>query len=144
MTNANARTFDLVPLQRYAVGFDQLFNELDRYYMNSAQNNSYPPYNIIKNDDDTFFIEIAAAGFKEDELEVTVDQGHLVISGSANRTDERNFVYKGIGMRNFSRSFRLADHIEIGEAKLADGLLTVELNRIVPEELKPRRIQIKS
>ena len=141
----NTRTFDLVPLQRYAVGFDQLFNELDRYYMNSAQqNNSYPPYNIIKADDDTFFIEIAAAGFKENELEVTVDQGQLVISGSANRTDERNFVYKGIGLRNFSRAFRLADHIEIGGAKLADGLLTVELNRIVPEEFKPRRIEIRS
>ena len=140
----NPRTFDLVPLQRYAVGFDQLFNELDRYYMNSAQTNSYPPYNIIREDDDTFFIEIAAAGFKEDELEVTVDQGQLVISGSANRTDERNFVYKGIGMRNFTRTFRLADHIEIKGARLADGLLTVELNRLVPEELKPRKIVIKS
>lgn len=140
----NTRTFDLVPLQRYAVGFDQLFNDLDRYYMNSAQNNSYPPYNIIREDDDTFFIEIAAAGFREDELEVTVDQGQLVISGSANRTDERNFVYKGIGMRNFSRTFRLADHIEIKGAKLADGLLTVELNRIIPEELKPRKIEIRS
>ena len=141
----NARTFDLVPLQRYAVGFDQLFNELDRYYINSAQqHNSYPPYNIIRVDDDTFFIEIAAAGFKENELEVTVDQGQLVISGSANRTDERIFVYKGIGMRNFSRAFRLADHIEIKGAKLADGLLTVELNRVVPEELKPRKIEIRS
>ena len=138
------QAFDLVPLQRYAVGFDQLFNELDRYYMNSAQTNTYPPYNIIRADEDTFFIEIAAAGFKEDELEVTIDQGQLVISGSATRTDERNFIYKGIGMRNFSRSFRLADHIEIKGAKLADGLLTVELNRLVPEELKPRRIQIKS
>jgi molecular chaperone IbpA len=140
----NTRTFDLVPMQRYAVGFDQLFNEIDRLYMNNAQNNSYPPYNIIRADEDTFLIEIAAAGFKEDELEVTVDQGQLVISGSATRTDERNFIYKGIGMRNFSRAFRLADHIEIRGAKLADGLLTVELNRIVPEELKPRRIQIKS
>ena len=140
----NTRTFDLVPIQRYAVGFDQLFNELDRYYMNSAQTNTYPPYNIIRADEDTFFIEIAAAGFKEDELEVTIDQGQLVISGSATRTDERNFIYKGIGMRNFSRSFRLADHIEIKGAKLADGLLTVELNRLIPEELKPRRIEIKS
>jgi molecular chaperone IbpA len=140
----NTRTFDLVPLQRYAVGFDQLFNELDRYYANSAQINSYPPYNIIREDADKFFIEIAAAGFKEDELEVTVDQGQLVISGSANRTDERNFVYKGIGMRNFSRIFRLADHIEIRGAKLADGLLTVELDRVVPEELKPRKIEIRS
>lgn len=140
----NTRTFDLVPLQKFAVGFDQLFNDLDRYYMNSTTNNSYPPYNIIKADNDTFFIEIAAAGFKEDELEVTVDQGQLVISGSANRIDERNFVYKGIGMRNFSRTFRLADHIEIKGARLADGLLTVELNRIIPEELKPRRIEIRS
>jgi molecular chaperone IbpA len=140
----NTRTFDLVPIQRYAVGFDQLFNEIDRLYMNSAQNNSYPPYNIIRADEDTFLIEIAAAGFKEDELEVTVDQGQLVISGSANTTDDRAFIYKGIGMRNFSRSFRLADHIEIGGAKLANGLLTVELNRIVPEELKPRKIEIRS
>jgi len=140
----NTRTFDLVPLQRFAVGFDQLFNDIDRHYMNSANNNSYPPYNIIKEDEDTFLIEIAAAGFKDDELEVTVDQGQLVITGSANKADDRTFVYKGIGMRNFTRTFRLADHIEIKGAKLANGLLTVELQRIIPEELKPRRITIKS
>ena len=75
----NTRTFDLVPFQRFAVGFDQLFNDIDRHYMNSTNNNTYPPYNTIKADEDTFFIEIAAAGFKENELDVTVDQGQLVI-----------------------------------------------------------------
>lgn len=138
-------TLDLVPLQRFAVGFDQLFNDMDRLYMNSSNNNTYPPYNIIREDEDTFVIEIAVAGFAEDELDVSVDQGQMIISGSViNRNDEKNYVFKGIGTRNFTRSFRLADHLEVRGAKLAHGLLTVELIRLVPEELKPRKIAIKS
>jgi len=138
-------TLDLVPLQRFAVGFDQLFNDMDRIYMNSNANNSYPPYNIIREDEDTFIIEIAVAGFADDELDVSVDQGQLIITGSVNnRDDSRSYIFKGIGTRNFTRTFRLADHLEVQGASLANGLLTVGLVRLVPEELKPRKIAIKS
>jgi molecular chaperone IbpA len=137
-------TLDLVPLQRFAVGFDQLFNDMDRLYMNSS-NNTYPPYNIIKEDEDTFLIEIAVAGFNEDELDVSIDQGQLIITGNtSNREDSKNYIHRGIGARNFTRNFRLADHLEVQSASLANGLLTVELFRLVPEELKPRKITIKS
>ena len=138
-------TFDLVPLQRFAVGFDQLFNDMDRLYANSATNNTYPPYNIIKDDEDSFSIEIAVAGFTEDELDVSLDQQQLTVTGNASkREDNKNYVHRGIGTRNFTRTFRLADHIEIKGATLTNGLLIIELVRIVPEELKPRKIAIKS
>ena len=138
------RTLDLAPIQRFAVGFDQLFNDMDRLYLNSA-NSAYPPYNIVKLDEDSFLIEIAVAGFSEHELEVTVEKGQLIITGNASdRDDNKNFIHKGIGTRNFTRTFRLADHIVVEKAKLENGLLAVELHRIVPEELKPRRIEIRS
>jgi molecular chaperone IbpA len=139
------RTFDLVPLQRFAVGFDQLFNDMDRIYMNSSSNNTYPPYNIIKEDEDTFLIEIAVAGFVEDDLDVSIDQSQLIITGTTSKNEEnKNYVHKGIGSRNFTRTFRLADHIEIKSANLANGILSIELVRIIPEALKPRKIAIKS
>jgi molecular chaperone IbpA len=138
-------TFDLVPLQRFAVGFDQLFNDIDRMYMNSASNNTYPPYNIIKEDDDTFLIEIAVAGFSEEELDISIDQQQLIVTGNAlKREDDKNYVHRGIGLRNFTRTFRLADHIEVRGASLNNGLLAIELVRIIPEELKPRKIAIKT
>ena len=139
------RTLDLVPLQRFAVGFDQLFNEIDRLYANSSGNSTYPPYNIIKVDENTFKIEIAVAGFSENELDVTVENGHLVISGNiTDRNNDLTYIHKGIGTRNFTRDFRLADHIEVADATLQNGLLIVTLNRIIPEEFKPRKISIKS
>jgi molecular chaperone IbpA len=138
-------TLDLIPLQKFAVGFDQLFNDMDRLYMNSSSNTSYPPYNIIRKDEDTFIIEVAVAGFADDELDVSIDQGQLIITGSVNnRDDDKTYIFKGIGTRNFTRTFRLADHLEVQGATLANGLLTVELVRLVPEELKPRKIAIKS
>lgn len=137
------RTLDLAPIQRFAVGFDQLFQDMDRLYLNSA-NSTYPPYNILKLDEDGFLIEVAVAGFAEHELEVTVEKGQLVITGNATpREDNLNYIHKGIGTRNFTRTFHLADHIVVEKARLENGLLAVELHRVVPEELKPRKIEIK-
>ena len=137
-------TFDLVPLHRFAVGFDQLFNDMDRLMNAQQANNTYPPYNIVRIDVDSFLIEVAVAGFAEDELDVSVDQGQLIIQGSTKDNDERNYLYKGIGTRNFTRTFRLDHFIEISGAKIENGLLRVTLTRIVPEELKPRKIPIES
>ena len=136
---------DLAPIQRFAVGFDQLFRDVDKLYMNSAVNNTYPPYNIVKLDEDSFLIEVAVAGFAEEELDVTVDNGQLIITGNtSSRDDNRDYVHKGIAMRSFTRTFRLADHIQVENARLENGLLAVELRRLIPEELKPRKIAIKS
>lgn len=139
------RTLDLAPIQRFAVGFDQLFSDMDKLYTLNSTATAYPPYNILKLDEDTFLIEIAVAGFAEHELDVTVERGQLVVTGNAShRDDNRNYIHKGIGTRNFTRSFRLADHIVVENAKMENGLLAIELRRIVPDELKPRKIEIKS
>jgi molecular chaperone IbpA len=138
------QTFDLIPIQRFAVGFDQLFNDMDRLMNTQQSNSTYPPYNIIRVDADNFIIEVAVAGFSEEELDVSVDQGQLIITGSTIDADERNYLHKGIGTRNFTRTFRLDHFIEVGEANIKNGLLIVKLTRIIPEELKPRKVIIKS
>jgi len=134
-------TLNYAPLTRFAVGFEDLFKEMDKLNLNSS-NTAYPPYNIVSLEDDRFLIEIAVAGFAEDDLDITVENGQLVITGEKVEDEPRNFVHKGIAMRNFTRSFRLATHIEVEGAKLENGLLVVTLKRHIPEELKPKKIAI--
>ena len=141
------RTYDLSPLFRSTIGFDGLARMLDRMQEDTAP--SYPPYNIEKLDDDTYRITMAVAGFSEDDLDITVQDNVLIISGRlGNRVgdtegqDERVFLHRGIAERAFERRFSLADHIKIDEAKLENGLLHVALKREVPEEAKPRQIPI--
>lgn len=138
------RTLDLAPLSRFTVGFDNLFREMDKLQLNSTANSTYPPYNIVNVNDEQFFIEIAVAGFEEKDLDVTLENSVLTITGNKSEdSDERQYVHRGIAMRNFTRVFRLADHIEVDGAKLENGLLVVNLKKLVPEELKPRKIEIK-
>lgn len=138
------RTLDLAPLSRFAVGFDNLFREMDKLQLNGTANSSYPPYNIVNVNDEQFFIEVAVAGFEEKDLDITLENGVLTVTGNKEtESDERQYVYKGIAMRNFTRTFRLADHIEVEGAKLENGLLVVNLKKLIPEELKPRKIEIK-
>ncbi|MCJ8168100.1 Hsp20 family protein [Atopomonas sediminilitoris] len=134
--------FSLAPLFRHSVGFDR-FNDL----FEAAQRNegtSYPPYNMEKHGDDAYRIVIAAAGFRQDELELAVERGVLSINGrKAERAqDGVTYLHQGIAQRGFKLQFRLADHIEVQGAKLENGLLQVELKRIVPEEAKLRQIPI--
>lgn len=138
------QTFDLIPIQRYAVGFDQLFNDMDRIMNTQQSNSAYPPYNIVRIDSDSFLIEIAVAGFNDDELDVSVDQGQLIVTGSTKEDDSRTYMHKGIAARSFTRTFRLDHYIEVVDAKKENGLLVISLIRVIPEELKPRRIAIKS
>lgn len=138
------RTLDLAPLSRFAVGFDHLFREMDKLQLNSTANSTYPPYNIVNVNDEQFFIEIAVAGFEERDLDITLENGVLTVTGNKTEAGEdRNYVYRGIAMRNFTRTFRLADHIEVEGASLQNGLLIVNLRKLIPEEFKPRKIEIK-
>jgi molecular chaperone IbpA len=138
-----ATTLDLIPLQKFAVGFDQLFSDMDRLYMNSATSATYPPYNIVKFSDDEFLISFAVAGFKMDELEVTHTGNVLTIEGSIPEIMEQgNFIHKGIATRSFRRIFTIADHMEVENAKLDSGILDIYLKRNIPEHLQPRKIQI--
>lgn len=134
-------TLNYAPLSRFAVGFDDLFREMDKLQLNST-NTAYPPYNIVSVDDDKFQIEVAVAGFSDKDLDITLENGVLTIAGNKDEEEERNFVHKGIGMRNFTRTFRLATHIEVEGADLKNGLLVVTLKRHIPEELKPKKIAI--
>ncbi len=136
------RNFDFSPLYRASVGFDQLQSLLDNA-TREAQTSTYPPYNIERVDEHNYRISMAVAGFAEDDLEIEVKQNVLTINGQKNDQDgERNYLHQGIAARSFERRFQLADHVEVTGAKLENGLLHVELQRQVPEEMKPRRIAI--
>ena len=126
-------------LTPYAVGFDRLFDQLAS---NSRVTTSYPPYDIIKEDDYNFKIEMALAGFSKKDIEVEVTENLLTIKSVKENTQDNKNIYKGISYRKFTREFTIADDIEVKDAKLEDGLLTIELERIVPEEKKPKLIKI--
>lgn len=152
----NARTFDLAPLNRAFIGFDRIFDLMDRQFTNSIQNQGYPPYNIVRLDDNNYRIELAVAGFSMDELAITQDKNELLIEGRPTFTelgedthvewkaDQQpvHYLYKGIANRAFKRSFTLADHVEVKTAKLELGILSIELERNIPEALQPKKIAI--
>jgi molecular chaperone IbpA len=133
------RNFDFSPYTRSTVGFDSLFNMLER---TADAANGYPPYNIERSDDTHYRITLAVAGFKEKDLSVETQNGVLTVTGRAEETTPANFLYRGISGRQFERSFQLAEHVEVRSAKLENGLLQIDLERQIPEEMKPRRIAI--
>jgi molecular chaperone IbpA len=151
----NARTLDLTPFRRATIGFDQLFNELDRSFTNSV-NTGYPPYNIVQIDEDNYQIELAVAGFRMEELSIVLDKNELIIEGNptfkefADEThiewksseEPKHFLHKGIANRTFIRTFKIAEHVEVKSANLELGILTIKLVRNLPEELQPKKIAI--
>ena len=135
-------TFDFAPLFRTAIGFDRLARLMDSA-VSAPEAPSYPPYNIEKTGDDTYRLTMAVAGFRPEDLDMTVKENTLVISGRvANEGKSGEVLYRGIAGRAFERRFVLADHIVVEGADLANGLLHVGLKRVVPEALKPRKIAI--
>ena len=136
-------TLDLPSFHRSTVGFDRLFNELDRQFANS-QSQGYPPYNIAQINEDEFMITLAVAGFGMDNLDITKDGNILRVEGTSPKGGENvNYLHKGIGERNFRREFTLADHVDVESAGLEHGMLNIHLVREVPEELQPKKIAIK-
>ena len=132
--------FDYSPFYRSTVGFDRLLNLVD-----SAAEQGYPPYNIERSDENNYRVTVAVAGFAEKDLSVDVKDRVLTISGKKeDGTEKSNFLHQGIAGRAFERSFQLAEHVEVKAARLENGLLHVDLERIVPEEKKPRRIVINA
>ncbi|NOR30037.1 MAG: Hsp20 family protein [Sulfitobacter sp.] len=137
------RNFDFAPLYRSTVGFDQIANLMDRVATNDVAQNSYPPYNIEKFDDDSYRISIAVAGFSEADLSVEVREKSLIVSArKADDTADKTYLHRGIATRAFERRFHLADHVQVTGATHVDGMLNIDLQRQVPEALKPRQIQI--
>lgn len=138
------RTIDtnaLAQLNRALVGFDRIFN--DRFF--ETRTNNYPPYNIVKYDDNNYGIEVAVAGFSKEEITVQIDQDQLTISGtkSVDVNDSKEYLHRGLAARDFEQTFTLAEYMEVKDAEVKDGMLKIQIERIVPEALKPRTIEIK-
>lgn len=138
-------TLDLTPLTRASVGFDRLFEQMDRHFANGAST-GYPPYNIIHLSEDEYQITLAVAGFSMDDLEITKNGNVLNIEGEIKRDEENtvNYIHKGIAGRSFRRQFTLADYVEVERADLELGMLHVYLKRYIPEEKQPKRIPISN
>jgi molecular chaperone IbpA len=137
------RKMDLTPLWRSTVGFDRVFDLIDDALRGNGGDN-YPPYNIERLGDDEYRITLALAGFKPEDVTITVEQDLLTVEGRKTETGEENYLYQGIPARPFRRVFSLADYVQVKGASLADGLLTIDLVREIPEAMKPRRIAIVS
>ena len=130
-------------LTPYAVGFDRIFDNLSRYTTDNVQSTGFPPYNIRKEGDYNYVIELALAGFGKDDIEVEVADGTLSVRSVKENSEDDSTVYRGISYRRFERKFTMADDIVVNGAKLENGMLTVDLERVVPEEKKPRLISVK-
>jgi molecular chaperone IbpA len=134
--------FDTTSLNKALIGFDRIFNDFENRFQQSTTN--YPPYNVIKHDENTFEIEVAVAGFDHEDITVQVDQDQLIIKGKKPKEeDTTQYLHRGLATRDFERTFTLAEHIVVGEGELVNGILRVKLTREVPESLKPRLITIK-
>lgn len=146
MTNSKTltlRSFDVPQLHKFGIGFDNLFDDLMR--VSSLQSNSnYPPHNVIKTGEDTVTIEVAVAGFAEGEIDIALDKRQLTITGERKREEDDSFEYlhRGISKRDFKHTFTLAEHVEVKSASISDGILSVYLERDVPEAAKPKTIAI--
>ena len=136
------RTFDFTPLWRSTVGFDRLFNLLDESTRWNAEENNYPPYNIERAGEDHYWISLALAGFKPEEVTITAEQNVLTVEGSKAQKAETEYLYQGISARPFRRVFNLAEYVQVKNALFENGLLKIDLVREVPEAMKPRRIAI--
>lgn len=131
------------PLVPTTIGFDRLFDALESIERNTT-NNTYPPHNIVKVDDNNYIVELAVAGFKEDEIEIEKVKNELVIKGDKKESDARNFLHRGIATRTFRKTVQLASSVQVNGASLQDGILSVELENIIPKEDLPKRIPIAS
>jgi len=134
--------FDTSALSRTLVGIDQIFNDFESRFANQIQNN-YPPHNVIKVDEDHYEIELAVAGFAREEIELTVQDSHLIVTGTKTFDNTAEYIYRGLAFRNFERYFRLTNFLEVTDAQIENGLLKISLVRNVPEAMLPKKIDIK-
>lgn len=136
------RSFDMPLLSKFGVGFDSMFDEIMRISAQQGQQN-YPPYNIIKVNDNRYTVEIAVAGFGEGDIDIEVRDNQLVVRGEKNSAgDEPEYLHRGISSRTFIRSFALGDHVEVRSAVQENGILSIDLEREVPEDAKPKAVAI--
>ena len=133
--------FDFAPYRRSTVGFDRLFDLLENSSLGQGSEN-YPPFDLIRVDDNHYRINLAVAGFSRDEIDITAQQNQLIVSGKRSDDEGIDYIHRGIANRQFERKFGLADFVKVAEADLKDGLLSVELVREIPEAMRPRKVAI--
>lgn len=134
-------SLDLTPFYRNSVGVDRLFDRINKQ-LESAASGNYPPYDIVKTGDETYEIRLAVAGFRPDEIDIEFHEGSLTVRSQRDVAPEIEYLYHGISNRDFVRSWTLGEYVEVREANFQDGVLTIGLERIVPESQKPRKIAI--
>jgi molecular chaperone IbpA len=135
------RTLDFTPYRQSTIGFDRLFDLLETG--RGAAPDGYPPFDIVKEGEDSYRITLAVAGFRPDEIEIVAQQNQLTVSAQHKPDDDKaQYLHRGIATRSFERKFQLADFIEVGSARFEHGLLSIELKRVVPEAMKPRKVEI--
>lgn len=142
MTNAtlSIRSLDIPTIHKFGIGFDPIINELIRL---NSQHTNYPPFNVIRRDENKFTIEIAVAGFNQGEVSVQTERNNLIVTGSKKTVeDEVDFLHRGISSRSFSRNFPLGANVEVIDAVMQNGILTIDLERIIPEDQKTKNIAI--
>jgi molecular chaperone IbpA len=131
--------FDFAPFRRSSIGFDRLFDLLE----NSGQGaENYPPFDLERLDEDSYRITLAVAGFRPNEIEITAQQNQLLVAGRKGEDDRGQYIHRGIATRAFERRFALGDYVQVRNADLRDGLLSIELVREIPEAMKPRKVEI--
>ena len=137
------RSFDIPALNKFGIGFENVFDDLMRVTQHQSSTN-YPPHNVIKTGDDTVTIEVAVAGFSEGEIDISLDKRLLTVTGTRSREADADheYLHRGISSRDFKQTFPLAEHVEVNGAAIRDGILTVYLERKVPESAKPKSIAI--
>ena len=133
-------------MDKFLIGFDEQFNRLQKFHDDMAKNiPNYPPYNIVKKDENHYTIELAVAGFGQSDIEIEMENGKLVVRGNIKAEEaEDNFLFKGIANRAFSRAFVLNDEVEVKDAELFNGMLKIFLERLIPEQKKPKKIAVKA
>ena len=136
-------TYDLTPLFRHSIGFDHLEDIFDSMVRLNSYSENYPPYNIKSNGKNQYSIELAVAGFDEKDLSIDLDNGQLTVVGNKENANG-NFMHQGIATRSFKRTFQLAEYVEVIGAGLSNGLLTIALEKKLPEELLPKKIEIST
>jgi molecular chaperone IbpA len=144
MTQFSIHTIDLPTIARHAIGFDRMFEELNRTFANSRGGDNYPPHNVVQLDDTHFVVEVAVAGFAEEDLDVELKDNVLTVKGERPKAEGETpkYLHKGISARNFTRNFPLAENVQVLGATVKNGILSVALELVVPEEQKPKKIAI--
>jgi len=137
-----ATNYDYAPLFRSSVGFDRIFNLLENA-QRARPATDWPPYDIVKTDENSYCITVAVAGFSQDELDLNFQSNLLILTGEKSEAQREGYLHRGVPSRPFQHRFELADHVRVAGAELANGLLSIDLIREIPEELKPRRIAIQ-